>query len=120
MSIKTATLRMPQRRAYVSNTITRSAVQPRAKAPASKKSLALVLSIALLFILIAVGTWVSIQVYTTSKEVSKLNRKYNSLAAENQMLTAELTQLTDSQKLEEIGKKLGLHPPRKNQVIYLR
>ena len=120
MSIKTATLRMPQRRSYVSNTITRSPVQSRTKASASKKSIALVLSVALLFILIAVGTWISVQVYTTSKEVSQLTRQHNTLMAENQLLTSELKQLTDSNKLEEIGKKLGLHPPRKNQIIYLK
>ncbi len=120
MTIKTATLRMPQRRSYVRNTGYRRPARTSSKASASKSRAKEVVATVFAVIFLLVGVWASLEVHSVANEVARLKETHARLVAENVSLTSKLHSATDKKALEKMGRRIGLHPPKENQIIYLR
>ncbi len=120
MSIKTATLRMPQKRSYVRNTGYRRPAKSKAAASSPGFKIKEIVSTALALVFLAIGIWASIEVRSVANEVAKLKEVHERLAAENTALTTRLESTTKTKELEKMGRRLGLHPPKENQIIYLK
>jgi len=120
MSIKTATLRMPQKRSYVHNTSYRRPIKHKTNASSVglKTKEILVTIFALLFL--ALGIWASLEVRNVANEVAQIKEAHKRLITEKTSLTAQMEKMTQPKELEAMGKRLGLHPPKESQIIYLK
>ncbi len=122
MSLKTATLRMPQRRPK-GRIISRNLRSPykgavRSRTPAASPVQILVGALCLFLLLL--GGWTSYQVKVVADQVEALRTEAVRLETQNERLVQVHKTLTSKDNLEKIGRRLGLHPPKKEQLILLK
>ncbi len=117
MTVKSATIRMPQRRGYT----TRSQHRTGRKAGTSILSASIrgVLVFLTLFLFLGLSVFTSYKVKTVADDISQLERRYSALHQENIRLNSQLDKVTSKATLAKIGKRLGLKPPQENQIVTL-
>ncbi len=126
MSLKTATLRMPQRtpRGRILNRNVRSPyrgnVRSRSSVPSHPLSRSQVLAGLLCLVLVLLGGWTGYQVRLVAEQVEALRAEAAELETRNEVLLQAKKDLISGDNLKEMGSRLGLHPPRKEQLVLLR
>jgi len=75
--------------------------------------------VGLIILAFGLGVWSSFQVKSASKQVLLLRTEASSLGARHAELQKTYEALTSRASLERMGKRLGLHPPKKEQLIFL-
>ncbi|HID97559.1 MAG TPA: hypothetical protein EYP57_05150 [Thermodesulfobacteriaceae bacterium] len=118
MSIRTATLRMPQRQPY-SSMGKRSFSRPRStrKLRVSWKECIISVFAAAMLVL---GLWTGREIRSIAKDLEVLQTEAVQLNSMNEKLSKDRDELVHSEQMKKIGRKLGLHPPRTGQVVYLK
>ncbi len=117
MTIKSATIRMPQRRSY-------GARGPRRTHTGSSlnlfnSSLRGVLTFLLLLLFLCLSIIASYKVKGVANDINRLEQKYAAIQKENRILNNRLEKMTSRATLAKIGKRLGLRPPEEDQVVTL-
>ncbi len=114
MTIKSATIRMPQKRGYTSRHVGTSQ-----GFKLFQSSLRGILSFVLLILFLGLSIYTSYKVKSVARDISTLEQKYYALLQENKQLNGQLDKMTSRATLMKIGKRLGLRPPAENQIITL-
>ncbi len=122
MALKTATLRMPQRRPN-SRLVSRNMRIPYSGTTKSRNpgmSRLQFFAAFLCLCLLVLGLWTSYRVKVVADELRALEVEALRLKADNEKLVARRNLLVSRANLEKLGNHLGLHPPRKEQLILLK
>lgn len=78
------------------------------------------LAIFLFILLAAFYLWIRLEIIELGYEISRANRIRHELTEENKRLKIELTNLKSPERIEGIGRRLGLHYPSGGEVIRVR
>ncbi len=81
------------------------------------KYVGLILLAILLLILSAITGY---QIRRVSYDISACRAELSALGMKELNLKRELDSLKSKEHLEKIGKTLGLHPPKKHQIVFLK
>ncbi len=114
MTIKSATIRMPQKRGYTPRRVGTSS-----GSRLFHSSFRGILSFLLLILFLALSVYTSYKVKSVANDISALEQRYSALQYENKQLNRQLDNITSKATLAKIGRRLGLRPPGENQIITL-
>jgi len=89
----------------------------RAEGTTKMRELGLMVLGAVLLILSAVTGY---QVSQVSQDIAAYREELKAFGIEEERLMGEIDRLKSKKNLEKLGKSLGLHPPKKYQVVHLR
>ncbi len=117
MTVKSATIRMPQRRGYTSRAPHRGG--KKAGSTILSASIRGILVFLTLFLFLGLSVFTSYKVKTVADDISQLESRYAALHQENIRLNSQLDKVTSRATLAKIGKRLGLRPPHENQIVTL-
>ncbi|MCK4605446.1 MAG: hypothetical protein KAU41_12290 [Deltaproteobacteria bacterium] len=120
MSPRSATIRIPQRRSYVpmaqgNNTGSILSFSQVLKIT-RQKTIALIFALAALLIL---GFWTMHETRKIAKDIEFLQIEEGRLGAQYQDFSTQMDRLKARNRMEKLGKKMGLHPPTDRQTISL-
>ncbi len=76
----------------------------------------LFISVALLGLSVVTG----FEIKNVSKEISTYREELKAFAEEEDRLKGELARFSEKTRLEKIGRALGLHPPKKSQIVHIK
>ena len=116
MFMKSATLRMPQRRYF-------GAVPRQSGNSAQSRPLFSRLDKGLLFScisLLIIAVWLNVSIRNVSSAISGLKAEKIRLEASRTRLEAEMEKATSRENLARLGKRLGLHAPGPGELAILR
>ncbi len=120
MNARTGTLRMPSKRSY--RQIKNSRV-PRNKIGNIFKpiriSLREIAAASIAMALLVLGVWSGYQIHSVANDIDLLQKEAATLTAQSKSLKERESVLKDPKHLKRLGRKLGLHPARKDQLIKL-
>ncbi len=119
MTIKSATLRMPQRRIYAPSSRKRRAARSLISIPAGF-SIRAAAALLVLSLFLGLSFVTSYRIHGIAQDIRMLEERYSALNQENLKLSAEFSTLASRQRLARIGRKLGLSKPGQDQVVTLR
>ena len=71
-------------------------------------------------VLVLLGGWTGYQVRLVAEQVEALRAEAAELETRNEVLLQAKKDLISGDNLKEMGSRLGLHPPRKEQLVLLR
>ena len=71
-------------------------------------------------VLLATGLWTSYEVNRISDDIARLNSDHMVLAETGNKLEKQREKLLRKEYLAPIGARLGLHPPKSDQVFTLK
>ncbi|OCC14746.1 hypothetical protein DBT_1806 [Dissulfuribacter thermophilus] len=60
------------------------------------------------------------EIKSVSKEISTYREELKAFGEEEERLKGELARFTEKTRLEKIGRALGLHPPKKSQIVHIK
>ncbi len=118
MTIKSATIRMPQRRGYSPRAVRRRS--GISGASLFRSSLRGFLAFTFLLLFLGLSVYTSYKVKLVASDIGTLEEKYAALQQENIQLNAQLDGMTSNVTLAKLGKRLGLRPPAEDQIITLQ
>ncbi len=118
MTIKSATIRMPQKRSYGAR-MPRRGTSPGPGMGVFHSSLRGLFTFFILLLFLGLSLFTSYKVKMVASDISQLEQRYASVEQENSQLKAQLTQITSKSTLAKLGKRLGLRPPADNQIVTL-
>ena len=80
------------------------------------------LSLAVFFSILFVASylWLRLEIIKLGYEISEANRVRYELTEENKRLKIELATLRAPERIEKIGRRLGLHHPTGEEVVRIR
>ncbi len=113
---------MPQRRpnSRIISRNTRMSYKSMARTRVSNVSRVHVFAAFLCLCLLLLGLWTSYRVKMVADELKALEVESARLQTENQQLVNKHNLLISRANLEKLGRRLGLHPPKKNQLVFLK
>ncbi len=119
MSPRSATIRIPQRRSYVpmaqKNNTGSSLSFSKILEITRHKTIALIALAALLIL----GFWITHEIRKTANDLELLQIEEGRLSAQYQDFSTQMDRLKARNRMEKLGKKMGLHPPTNRQTISL-
>jgi len=119
VNIRTATLRTPRRRIYSPSSVRRLPVKSRASAGLRLSRLEIAGIFAAL-VLFCTGVWTSYEVNRISDDIARLNSDHMVLAETGSQLERQREKLLRKEYLAPVGARLGLHPPKSDQIFTLK
>ncbi len=119
MTIKSATLRMPQRRVYSPASRRRRNTRSFVSIPAGF-SLKAAAALLVLSLFLGLSFITSYKIHGLAQDIQTLEEHYAAVQQENRELTDKFSAISGKKKLARIGKKLGLFKPGEGQIITLR
>ncbi len=117
MFIRSATLRMPQRR-YFGPTARTSASRSTVSAPFLGLLDKILLFSCLSLLILAV--WLNFSIRNLSLFLERLQKEEAKLEAQNVLLVQERERVTQKRNLERVGARLGLHAPGPGELAVLK
>lgn len=118
MSLRSETIRIPQRRSYVpmaqKNNTGSSLSFPKVLKIIYQKTTALIFVLSALLIL---GFWTTHETRKIAKDIDLLQIEEGRLSAQYKDFITQMDQLKAPSRIEKIGGKMGLHPPTDRQRI---
>ncbi|NPA95086.1 MAG: hypothetical protein GXO58_06645 [Thermodesulfobacteria bacterium] len=118
MTIKSATIRMPQKRSYGAR-VPRRGPAFRPNLGVFQSSLKGVVTFLILALFLGLSLFTSYKVKNVAADISQLEQRYASVEGENGQLKAQLAQMASKSTLAKLGKRLGLRPPAQDQIVTL-
>ncbi len=120
MSLRTATLRMPQRTNY--STVSRQKYKTGSGIKTETRSFSVreILAGTIVLFLVILSIWTSFSIKELDNEVKILEKEASRLETIHAKLYQQEQNMLEKSRLESLGKKLGLHAPTKDQLIILR
>nr|HDM99831.1 hypothetical protein [Deltaproteobacteria bacterium] len=119
MSLRSATIRTPQRRSYVSTAQKNRACDHLLLSKILKMSLNKAIALIVLGALLILGILITHEVRETAKDLELLQREQGRLSNRYKDFTTRLDRIKARSHMEKLGGEMGLHPPTKRQIIYL-
>ncbi|MEA3384872.1 MAG: FtsL-like putative cell division protein [Thermodesulfobacteriota bacterium] len=120
MSLRSATIRIPQRRLYVpmaqKNNTGSSFSFSKVLEITRQKTIAFIFALAALLIL---GFWTTHETRKIAKDIEFLQIEEGRLSIQYQDFNTQMNQLKARSRMEKWGGKMGLHPPTDRQTISL-
>ncbi|NIA08901.1 MAG: hypothetical protein GWP10_03835 [Nitrospiraceae bacterium] len=114
MGPRSATLRMSQRRLYDSSS--KKALFSRALSIVKQETIVSIFVLGLLIL----GLWTSYETHNISGDIASMHVEESRLMAQRQDLKSQEVRLKSVTRMQELGRKLGLHPPTDSQIVYLK
>jgi cell division protein FtsL len=120
MSPRSAIIRIPQRRSYVplaqKNNSGSGPCFSKVLEITSQKTAVLIFALAALLIL---AFWSAYETREIAKDIEILQIEESRLSAQYQDFSTQMDRLKARSRMEELGGKMGLHPPTDSQIISL-
>ncbi len=120
MNARTGTLRMPSKRSYRQIKNSRVARNKTSNVFRSVKvSLREIAAASIAMALLVLGFWSGYQIHTIADDITLLQKEALTLTAQSKSLKKQEAIMKDPKHLKRLGRRLGLHPARKDQLIKL-
>lgn len=117
MTTRTATIRMPHKNSYTKKTTLKDKFSIGEFV--AFDSLKGIISIVLLITFLFLSGYTTYEVKAVADDIKKIETEFIKIKDENMGLRAKFSKAINDKELIKIGKRLGLRPPEKKQIITL-